>query len=84
MPVEFTTAMIPLVEVFHLGDQVLQLCGQRHKNLLAAPGPSAGIQDLNVHTVSCREEKEESAAVRQKLLFFANKMTHILKKCVSE
>lgn len=37
MPVEFAAAVIPLVEVFHLGDQVLQLGGQRDKNLLAAP-----------------------------------------------
>ncbi len=36
MPVEFATAVVPLVEVFHLWDQVLQLRGQRDKNLLAA------------------------------------------------
>lgn len=36
MPVELPTAVIPLVEVLHLGDQVLQLCGQRDENLLTA------------------------------------------------
>ena len=58
MPVEFASAVIPLVEVFHLGDQVLQLRGQRDENLLAAPRPRSGVQDLNVHTVRYREYKK--------------------------
>lgn len=56
VPVEFASAVIPLVEVFHLRDQVLQLRGQRDKNLLTASWPRAGVQDLNVHAVRCREK----------------------------
>lgn len=55
MPVEFATAVIPLVEVLHLGNQVLQLRGQRDKDLLTASRPGSGVQDLNVHAVRCRE-----------------------------
>jgi len=57
MPVELASAVIPLVEVFHLGDQVLQLRGQRDENLLAASRPCSGVQDLNVHAVRCREKR---------------------------
>lgn len=51
---EFPTAVVPLVEVLDLGDQVLQLRRQRDENLLAAPGPRPGVQDFNVHAVRCR------------------------------
>lgn len=34
VPVEFSAAVVLLVEVFHLRDEVFQLSGQRHKDLL--------------------------------------------------
>lgn len=61
MPVQFAPTVIPLVEVFHLRDQVLQFCGQRHKHLLTASWPGSGVEDLNVHTVRCREQEESTA-----------------------
>lgn len=43
MPVEFTSTVIPFVEILHLWDQILQLCGKRHKDLLTASGPGSSI-----------------------------------------
>lgn len=55
MPVQLPAAVVLLVEIFHLRDQVLQLRGQRHKHFLAAPRPCAGVQDLYVDRVRCKE-----------------------------
>ena len=55
VPVQLPAAVVPLVEVLHLRDQVLQLRGQRDEHLLTAAGPRSSVQDLNVHTVRCRE-----------------------------
>lgn len=51
MPVELPAAVVLLIEVLHLWYQVLQLCRQRDEDLLAAPRPRSGIQDLDVDRV---------------------------------
>lgn len=57
MPVQLPAAVVLLVEVLHLGYQVLQLCGQRHEDLLAAPRPRPRVQDFDVDGVSCKKKK---------------------------
>ena len=59
VPVELPAAVVLLVEVLHLRDQVLELGGQRHKHLLAAPGPRPRVQDLDVHAVGCRKARTQ-------------------------
>lgn len=58
MPVELPATVVLLVKIFNLGDQIFQLHGQRDENLLAAPRPRSGVQDLYVDRVSCRGAKK--------------------------
>lgn len=51
MPVKLSAAVVLLVEILHLWDEVFQLCREGHEDLLAAPGPRSGIQDLYVDGV---------------------------------
>lgn len=51
MPVKLPAAVVLLVEILHLWDEVFQLCGEGDEDLLAAPRPRSGIQDLDIDGV---------------------------------
>lgn len=51
MPVQLPAAVVLLVEILHLWNEVFQLCGEGDKDLLAAPRPRPRIQDLDVDGV---------------------------------
>lgn len=51
MPVKLPATVVLLVEVLHLWDEVFQLRGEGDEDLLAAPRPRSGIQDLYVDRV---------------------------------
>lgn len=51
VPVKLPAAVVLLVEVLHLWDEVFQLCRKGNEDLLAAPGPGSSIQDLYVDRV---------------------------------
>lgn len=48
---QLPAAVVLLVEVLHLWDEVLQLGRKGDEDLLAAPGPGPSIQDLYVDGV---------------------------------
>lgn len=51
VPVKLPATVVLLVEILHLWDEVFQLCRQGDEDLLAAPRPCSGVQDLYVDGV---------------------------------
>ena len=54
MPLEFSSAVIALIELFHFRNVILQFARQRDGNPLRRPGPSARVQDLDVDVIGDR------------------------------
>lgn len=67
MPVELPAAVVLLVEVLHLRDEVFQLRGKGDEDLLAAPRPRSSVQDLDVDGVGWRVTAQLAAHNSQTL-----------------
>lgn len=67
MPVELPAAVVLLVEVLHLRDEVFQLRGEGDEDLLAAPRPGSSVQDLDVDGVGWRVTAQLAAHNAQTL-----------------
>lgn len=67
MPVELPAAVVLLVEVLHLWDEVFQLRRKGDEDLLAAPRPRSSIQDLDVDGVGWRVTAQLAAQNSQTL-----------------
>ena len=49
VPLELAAGVGFLVEVLDGRNVLIQLAGQRHRNVVGATRPSGGVQDLDVH-----------------------------------